>query len=134
MAILFSFCDQVTDSRENHKKARKTNHSFGNWTDELPAREAKSVFNFSTSSTNKRNGTKNLNRNCKENWREIAICKMKVQTIKNQWRILIWRQKTRAGLSRKKFVWQYFKKLSWFNQLIVFKLREIIFAIYNLLF
>ena len=30
-------------------------------------REKQSVFNFSTSSTNKRNGTKDLNRNCKEN-------------------------------------------------------------------
>ena len=49
-------------------------------------REKQSVFNFSTSSTNKRNGTKDLNRNCKENWREIARCKMKVQTIKYQWR------------------------------------------------
>ena len=36
--------------------------------------------------------------------------------------------------SRQKFVLQYFKKLRWFNQSIIFKLREIILAIYNILF
>ena len=36
--------------------------------------------------------------------------------------------------SRQKFVSQYFKKLRWFNQSIIFKLREIIFALHNLLF
>ena len=31
MAILFSFCDQVADSHENHENVRETNQDAGNW-------------------------------------------------------------------------------------------------------
>ena len=31
MAILFSFCDQVADSHENHENVRETDQDAGNW-------------------------------------------------------------------------------------------------------